>query len=445
MKRGAGVAFIRSVSGSARALARTRRRGLRYQSILLLVLLSSTTLLSSAQPAVAQADEPQRLALVIGNAAYTHNSPLKNPVNDARAMASLLRDEKFEVIILEDATGDDLVSGIVRFVGRLRPGGIAVLYYSGHGMQVRGQNYLIPIDAEIRPDVKPEKIAIDVDKVVDLLQQAKTRLSVIILDSCRTNPYQRELRSFLVGGNRSLEEDREGLAPQANVPFGMVISYATGPNTTASDGPAGAKNGLYTSSLIRALGQPGVDVFDAFRMVSAEVNQTSRGKQVPWLSMAIGPGAIVFNTTGRDLSKAALAERPVQVPPGTPLDTPSVGQCDRLAGVPGDPQGSGLGVSREQLDAARDKAVAACRAAVSEAPSAARLWYQLGRALEPIDAQSALEAYRRASEAGHVFAMTNFGLLLYRSQHQAEGVQWLQRAASSGDSNAQQALQTLGR
>jgi hypothetical protein len=439
MKSARQLTSIRSISGSTRALARKRNRGLACRAILLFLLLSS------AQNAVAQSDEPQRLALVIGNAAYTHNRPLKNPVHDAHAMARLLRNEHFEVITLEDATGDDLVSGIVRFEGRLQPDAIAVLYYSGHGMQVRGKNYLVPVDAEIRPNVKPDRVAIDVDKVIDLLHQAKTRLSLIILDSCRTNPYQRELRSFLLGGDRSFEEDREGLAPQANVPFGSIISYATGPNMAASDGPPGSKNGLYTTSLIHALGQPGVDVFDAFRMVSAEVNHASGGKQVPWLSMSVGPGAVVLNGTGRDLSKGALEERPVEVLPGTPLNAESIAQCDRLAGVPGDPQGSGLGASRDELAAVRDQAIAACRVAVADAPDEARLWYELGRALEPVDKWSAVDAYRRASEAGHVYAMTNFGLLLYRDQQASEGLQWLQRAAASGDDNARQALQTLGR
>jgi hypothetical protein len=419
-------------------------------------------LLSSAQHAVAQSDEPQRLALVIGNAAYTHNPPLQNPVHDARAMASLLRTEHFEVATFEDATGDDLVSGIVRFAGRLRPDGIAIVYYSGHGMQVKGQNYLIPVDAEIRPNVKPEKIAIDVDKVINLLQQAKTRLSLIILDSCRTDPYQRELRSFLLRGERSFDADRVGLAPEANVPFGTIISYATAPNSTAIDGPPGT-NGVYTTSLVRALGQPRLDVFEALRRVSADVRQASGGRQVPWLAMAIGPGAVILNGTGRDLGEETLAglrdvagaggDRPVTVQPAAqfsglspgPSVGQSIGQCDRLAGVPGDPQGSGPGASREQLDAARDQAIAACRAAVTEAPGETRLWYQLGRAFENVDDQLAFDAYRRASTGGHVYAMTNLGLLLYRHQQTAEGVQWLQRAAASGDANAQQALQTIGR
>ncbi len=217
-----------------------------------------------AQPAEAQ---ESRVALVIGNARYVE-APLKNPVNDARAMAASLKARGFEVIARENATRSQMESAIADFGEKLNEGATGLFFFAGHGMQVQGRNYLVPVDARITSEQRVKLETVDVDVVLDQMQAARTRVSMVILDACRNNPFERRFRSL------------NGGMAQINAPEGTLIAYATAPGKVAADGDG--SNGLYTQEFLKALTSPGLKVEDVFKQVRVNVSRASNGMQVPW-------------------------------------------------------------------------------------------------------------------------------------------------------------------
>ena len=166
----------------------------------------------------------RRIALVIGNAKYKE-APLTNPVNDANDMEAVLKSSGFRVIKAIDATQKQMNRAIFEFGELLTHDSVALFYYAGHGLQVRGKNYLIPVDAEIKSESSVRVESVDVDGVLD--QLSNSELNVVILDACRNNPFERRT-------NRSLGT-AGGLA-QMEAPKGSLIAYSTAPGKTAADG-----------------------------------------------------------------------------------------------------------------------------------------------------------------------------------------------------------------
>ena len=213
----------------------------------------------------------KRVALVIGNGRYTSGAALKNSTNDARDMASSLRGLGFEVIEKRDVTQKEMNRAIIEFGNKLTPDTVALFYFAGHGMQVRGKNYLLPVDAQIGNESTVRAETVDVDTVLD--QLGASPLNIVILDACRNNPFERKFRS--TGG---------GLA-QIDAPKGTLIAYATAPGHTAADGDG--KNGLYTQELLKAMQQPGLTVEQVFKRVRSGVTRASNDQQTPWESSSL--------------------------------------------------------------------------------------------------------------------------------------------------------------
>ena len=261
----------------------------------------------------AQATPERRVALVIGNAAYK-DAPLDNPVNDARDMAEVLRRTGFEVIELINGTQKEMNRAIAKFGDRLRSDSVALFYYAGHGVQVRGKNYLVPIDAQISNETSVRVESVDVDGVLD--QLASSELNVVILDACRNNPFERKFRAM--GGG--------GLA-QMDAPKGSLIAYATAPGKTAADGDG--RNGLFTGELLKQMQRPGLTIEQVFKNVRREVARATRDNQIPWESSSLTgdfyflPGArtsavqVVSATPAPDVTSRP-AERPVVSPVAAP-------------------------------------------------------------------------------------------------------------------------------
>ncbi|MGL6109935.1 MAG: caspase family protein [Rubrivivax sp.] len=225
-----------------------------------------------ATPAKAATLDGPRVALVIGNSAYLKD-PLPNPLNDARAIGTSLRQLGFKVIALENASHKQMNDAVRQFGDSLK-GGVGLFYYAGHGVQVKGRNYLLPVDADItREDEVPYK-AFDVGQVLDKLESAKNPLNIVILDACRNNPFARQSRS---GGGG-------GLA-QMDAPAGSIIAFATAPGAEAADGST--SNGLYTGQLLRYMNTPGLKVEDVFKRTRVAVKQASGGRQIPWESTSL--------------------------------------------------------------------------------------------------------------------------------------------------------------
>ncbi len=214
-------------------------------------------------------DVGKRVALVVGNADYRVGS-LRNPVNDAVDMATLLTELNFEVLLKTNADRRGIKSAINSFATQLEKAEVGLFYYSGHGMQVDGVNYLIPYDADVRSESDIEYEAIQVGRVLGKMREAGTKLNIVILDACRTNPFQRSFRS-----------SRLGLA-KMDAPIGTIIAYATSPGSVAADGDS--RNGLYTSYLMKNIARPGMKLQDVFNTTGMEVMRASRKQQVPWMS-----------------------------------------------------------------------------------------------------------------------------------------------------------------
>jgi predicted Fe-Mo cluster-binding NifX family protein len=211
--------------------------------------------------------QEHRVALVIGNAAYMTGA-LKNPVNDARAMAAALRNLGFEVLIAENVGRKAMLQKLREYRDTLRPDSVGLFYYAGHGIQVRGQNYLIPVDAVVRSEAEIDEESVNLGHLLDRLDEAKNGINIVILDACRDNPFGRSFRSA-----------SRGLA-QVDAPIGTLIAYATAPGRTASDGEGA--NGTYTEEMLRVLKTPGLKVEDVLKRVRAGVVRRTNGLQTPW-------------------------------------------------------------------------------------------------------------------------------------------------------------------
>ncbi|MES2298058.1 MAG: SUMF1/EgtB/PvdO family nonheme iron enzyme [Pseudomonadota bacterium] len=223
----------------------------------------------------------QRLALVIGNAAYA-DSPLKNPVNDARAIDRKLSTLGFKVQRVENLKRQQIGRTVTAFVSTIHPGDEVVVFYAGHGVQVKGVNYLPAVDADIQSEDDVALNSLNLNALMDRLDEAKAGLKLLFLDACRNNPYARSFR----GGER-------GLARVASAPSGTLIHFATRPGSVAADG-SGA-NGLYTSVLLRHLDAQNVPIEMMLKRVAAAVEAESKGLQEPWSEGSIR-GEFYFNT-----------------------------------------------------------------------------------------------------------------------------------------------------
>lgn len=250
-----------------------------------------------------------RTALVIGNAGY-RDSPLNNPVNDARDVAEALRTVGFEVIQQEnlDKRGfDAAVSDFARLLQQR--GGVGLFYYSGHGAQVRGENYLIPVNAAIASEADVEYEAVSAGRVLRNMEQAGNGLSIVVLDACRNNPYRGWYRS----------EGSKGLA-RMDAPTGSIIAYATAPGTVAADGTG--RNSPYTAQLLQAMRAPGVGIEQLFKQVRIQVAKATDNRQVPWESSSL-MGDFYFIPPGPAWPPSVKPPTPRPEPPQTPHDSPT--------------------------------------------------------------------------------------------------------------------------
>jgi hypothetical protein len=245
-----------------------------------------------------------RVALVIGNGAYADGS-LANPVNDARDMAATLRQLGFEVLSGENQNFRQM-EGLIREFGRkIRSGGVGMFYFAGHGVQVNGANYLIPIGAYINGEAEVRYEAVDVGFVLAQMEEAQNRLNIVVLDACRNNPFARSFRS-----------PSRGLAT-IDAPVGTLIAYATSPGRTASDG--GGRNGLYTKELLTAMRTPGLRIEDVFKLVRAEVRRQSNNLQVPWEASSIERDFYSLAPNGRQTPAPLPRNTPLALTPTIPL------------------------------------------------------------------------------------------------------------------------------
>ena len=266
------------------------------------------------QPAAAD----KRVALIIGNAAYTHAGALANPANDARDMAAALTELSIDVILGLDLDKRGFDTKVRDFSRALATADTGIFFYAGHGLQVAGRNYLVPVDAQLQNerDLDFEAVSLDfVLKQMELEREGKT--SIVFLDACRDNPLARNLARSM--GTRSASIGR-GLA-QVQTGVGTFIAYSTQPGNVALDGTG--RNSPFTAALAKNAKAPGRNLTAVMIDVRKEVLSATNGKQVPWdhsaltgdfyFHLASAPGMLPKTGPGASGESEALQERLRQV------------------------------------------------------------------------------------------------------------------------------------
>lgn len=270
-----------------------------------------TILIFSIFPAAAE----KRIALVVGNSAYQNVSRLENPKNDAGLIAETLGRLGFTLVgggaqvDLDKPTFDAVIQ---RFGNQLVGADVALFYYAGHGIQIRGTNYLVPVTANPTRETDVDFQMVDVALVLRQMEGAGTKLNLVILDACRNNPF----------GGRGLRASDGGLA-QIRAPEGTLLSYATQPGNVALDGDDG--HSPYTRALAETMQKPGLDVLQAFNQVGLTVKRATGNSQQPWVSSSPIDGAFYFSGTagsqvatadpGKIVAPAPAIPAPVAPPP----------------------------------------------------------------------------------------------------------------------------------
>jgi len=231
------------------------------------------TIISNAEERTLKIEDMKkeaRVALVIGNATYDGDklNKLKNPTNDAKSMKDILTKKGFEVIYQENATHEEMDRSVNNFLSKLKSkNAIGMFYYAGHGIEVKGENYLIPIGAKISDEISVKHNALAVNSVVDGMKESKNRLNIVVLDACRNNPF-----AVTRGGKGGLSEISDA--------DGMFIAYATDKGKTAEDGDG--KNGLFTSYMLKYMDMEGLKIEELFKLVRKDVKDSSNSTQIPW-------------------------------------------------------------------------------------------------------------------------------------------------------------------
>jgi len=256
--------------------------------------------------------ESRRVALIIGNNSYSDMPTLRNAVNDARSMRDVLRQLDFAVSIAENTSLQQLEGAVDTFIRSIRQGDIAFFFYAGHGIQIDGENFLVPTDFDAIDEADAKYDSYSAERVRERMEGKSTRLNIIVLDACRNNPF-----STYRSGSRGLAAMSVGIS--------TYISFSTALGQVASDNPRG-NNGLFTSFLIEALRTPGLNLDQIFNYVRTEVHNSSNGRQVPWsLTSVIGEFYFISPERVADTEQPAEPERPAETvtsEPSQPTPTP---------------------------------------------------------------------------------------------------------------------------
>jgi uncharacterized caspase-like protein len=454
-----------------------------------------TVLVVAGFPAAAHAEK--RVALVIGNGAYKSVPALPNPLNDAQDVAAAFARLGFDVQRVANAGFNDFRKALLEFSGRARDADIAVVFYAGHGIEIGGENYLVPVDAELKTDLDTDNEAINLRTIVTAVSGAAD-LGLVILDACRVDPFagkmQRTSQTRAVG---------RGLAP-VEVVGSVLVAFAAADGTTAKDGDG--RNSPFSAALLKYLEAPGLEINFLFRNVREEVRAATNNEQRPVVYGSLSKTAIYLaaptgsGASGAEAGTSAAAEMvwqaikdssdpslfgeylrrfPVsahhveaksafdrlKLASSRPRDAslePKKGptavdstlradlatDCDRLAASGSDrqrpPAAAGVGIAEIDVRAA----VAACDDAMKRYPNIARFAFQAGRvALAAKDYHHARELLEGAAALRSDAAMVDLGLIFEagkgEQQNYNEARRWYERATDLGNAAAMAYLGAL--
>lgn len=390
-----------------------------------------------------------RFALVIGNQAYEHLTPLKNPEADAKLVSQSLTDIGFDVEYVVNATKSDFEAELLSFSRKITPGAIVILYYAGHGVQSKGENFLLPVDADIRQSDDLPLATVSANQMLGLFRSSQAEAMILVLDACRNNPL--ELNDPVT---RAIGGATRGLALVSGDQIGTLLAFSTSPGEASFDG-AGA-NSPYSLALSGLLKEPGLSIEEVFKQTRAAVVSATEGQQVPWENSSLTSSIILNPKTDQPLVTVATA-------------------CDLAAAHPSDPERLGPSVDFANLDPQR--AIPACEQAVADYPDEMRFKTLLARALDkagrgeeaaalnetamqagslaayhnmgnlyrkglgvPEDLVKAFELYKYAAERGHPEDQSNVGVMFLNGdgvkQDLGQARYWLEQAASQNWADA---------
>ena len=248
----------------------------------------------------------QRVALVIGNSNYQTAPKLANPGNDAQSMSQLLNSAGFEVTQATDLTRKDMVRVVQDFTAKVAergPGTVAMIYYAGHGVQVEGENYLLPVDAKISSSYDLEGNSLRLVDLMGTLDAITSRMRIVVLDACRNNPFPQA------------NDAGRGLAI-VDAPNGSIVGYSTSPGMEAADGDG--NHSPYTSAFINNAREPNLPIEQLFKRVRLDVNHATRGRQTPWESSSLTSDFFFFGDTavaaGRQPDRSPIVQMAANLP-----------------------------------------------------------------------------------------------------------------------------------
>ena len=406
---------------------------MRPAKLLVVAVVVAFVLAASASAALAR-----HVALVVGNSTYAHIGRLPNPENDAVDMAVALRRIGFEVTTELDVDRGELTEALRAFTRRSAGADVSLVFYAGHGLEMAGTNYLVPVDARLERDVDVRYETVTLDDL--LVSTVGARLRLVILDACRNNPLARSMQRTVASRNVSggsfgqLDEDLLGDE--------TLVAYAAAAGTTAADGTG--RNSPYTSALLAHLDEP-LEILTLFRRVRARVLEATNGEQRPheyqsllrehYLSGAPAVEAVTVEAAAPDVADVDVTE----------LDIAQL----RVLAERGDVDAqSELGVryeaGRDGVDRDYGEAVSWYRRAAEQGHAAAQAYlgfmYSAGRGVSQSDAEP-VHWYRRSAEQGHALGQNNLGVM-YRDgrgapQDDEAAVQWFRRSAEQGNARGQ--------
>jgi lipoprotein NlpI len=268
-------------------------------SLLALLVLSIAPILPSAAKAA------DRFALVIGNAKYPDaDAPLKEPINDARSLADELKRDGFTVEIGENLTGDGMRKAFERLYSHVKPGAVALIFFSGYGIQSNRQSFMIPVDAQIWTEADVRRDGVNLETVLGEINNRGAGVKIALIDASRRNPYERRFRSFSAG-----------LAPVI-APNGTLVMYSAALSSVMSDN--GGDHGLFVQELLKEIRVPDLMAEETLNRTRVGVTRASRSEQVPWISSSLA----------EDFSFIPGARPPVPAPTTTPTPAPPKGSAD---------------------------------------------------------------------------------------------------------------------
>lgn len=259
------------------------------------------------QPAPTALQGPeQRVALVIGNANYKNAPQLANPDDDAQSMAQFLNSAGFEVVAATDLTQNDMLRVVQDFSAKVAsrgPNTVAMVYYAGHGVQLAGENYLVPVDAKVSSPTELVNNSVRLVDVMSTLETIPSRMRIVILDACRNNPFP------------DVNDAGRGLAI-VDAPNGSIVGYSTAPGAEALDGTGG--HSPYTQAFLNVAREPNVPIEQLFKRVRLQVNQTTSGAQIPWESSSLTSDFTFFGDTAVAANRAPVNAPVVQMASNLP-------------------------------------------------------------------------------------------------------------------------------